>query len=109
MLPDDYRDLLLVSVEDVFYVVDAPAHEAAPGDLVEFRDSFGHKSLGKVDSAIYCRRGSMEHSFVRKLKEIHHAVKIYRTSWAESASVSTAAAQQQAVGSNPALPSMAVP
>ena len=80
---DDDRCLLLVGVEDVLYVVDAPEKVAHIGDLVEFRDSFGHRSLGKVTDIVHTGCRDTARSFIGKLREIHRAVCIYHASWIE--------------------------
>lgn len=80
-LQGEFCDMLLVCVDDVLHVVDAPAGNAVPGDLVEFKDSFGQSHLGKVHSLVRCKRGSDEIRFLRQLQSVNHATAIFKKVW----------------------------
>lgn len=73
----NFRDLLIVNVDEKLYVVEAPAHRAEIGDLVSF-DELATQKLGQVVNKMFCVKDEDEWNCISDLLPIWQAKEIYR-------------------------------
>lgn len=81
MAKDDYCDLLIVDHESTAFVVEAPAFEADPGDLVHFQDPFGFLQLGKVIDKMGASTEGDTYRCMAAVKTICQGLAVYKASW----------------------------
>lgn len=77
---NEFCDLLIVSHNEQLYMVEAPAHEAYEGDLVEFAPTAA-LVLGEVVDKMFCAKDSDEYRCISKINQIHPARRIYKMRW----------------------------
>ena len=77
----NYVDILIVHAEGKDYAVEAPAFEAEPGKLAEFRVADRETLLGVVTNVMTCEKSGDAWNCILKLARIHEAVTLYDVHW----------------------------